>query len=128
MRHFVCKQFTNPSSFSESGDYCSSPTNLPEVDVRNFLHDVSGLNPRLLRHQKWCFHFTEGAERVAKKVIYWITTVLIAAAGIMAGLTYLSGTQQAVEGFARFAYPQQLRILLGIAKPLGALLFRDGQG
>ena len=57
---------------------------------------------------------------MAKKVTYWITTVLLAAAGIMAGLTYLSGAQQAVEGFARVGYPQQLRILLGIAKPLGA--------
>jgi hypothetical protein len=39
----------------------------------------------------------------------------------MPGLTYLSGAQQAVEGFARVSYPQQLRILLGIAKPLGAI-------
>ena len=58
---------------------------------------------------------------MAKKVIYWITTVLIVAAGTMAGLTYLSGAQPAVEGFARLGYPQQLRILLGLAKPLGAI-------
>jgi hypothetical protein len=39
----------------------------------------------------------------------------------LAGLTYLSGVQHAVEGFARVAYPQQLRILLPIAKPLGTI-------
>jgi len=76
MRHFVCKQCTNPSSFSESGDSCSSPANLPEVDLRNFPHDVSGLSrSNHVHHQKWCFQFTEGAERMAKKVTYWITTV-----------------------------------------------------
>jgi uncharacterized membrane protein YphA (DoxX/SURF4 family) len=58
---------------------------------------------------------------MAKKVIYWITTALIAAAGIMSAVAYLSGAPQAVEGFARVGYPQQLRILLGIAKPLGAI-------
>lgn len=60
-----------------------------------------------------------------KKMTYWITTwittMLIVAAGIVAGPTYLSGTQPAVEGFARLGYPLQLRILLGLAKPLGAM-------
>jgi hypothetical protein len=58
---------------------------------------------------------------MATKVLYWGTTGLIAASGIMAALAYLSGGQQAVEGFARVGYPQQLRVLLGIAKPLGAI-------
>jgi uncharacterized membrane protein YphA (DoxX/SURF4 family) len=39
----------------------------------------------------------------------------------MAAFAYLSGSPQAVEGFARAGYPQQLRIILGIAKPLGAI-------
>jgi uncharacterized membrane protein YphA (DoxX/SURF4 family) len=39
----------------------------------------------------------------------------------MAALAYLSGGPQAVEGFTHVGYPQQLRILLGIAKPLGAI-------
>jgi uncharacterized membrane protein YphA (DoxX/SURF4 family) len=39
----------------------------------------------------------------------------------MAAFAYLSGAPQAVEGFAKVGYPQQLRILLGIAKPLGAI-------
>jgi hypothetical protein len=39
----------------------------------------------------------------------------------MAGFVYLSASQQAVEGFAHVGYPQQLRVLLGIAKLLGAV-------
>lgn len=55
------------------------------------------------------------------KVLYWVSTVRVALSGVMAALAYLSGGPQVVEGFARVGYPQQLRILLGIAKPLGAI-------
>ena len=58
---------------------------------------------------------------MARKVVYWTTTALVAASGFLAAFAYLSGGQQAVEGFAHVGYPQQLRILLGIAKPLGAI-------
>ncbi len=58
---------------------------------------------------------------MVRKVIYWISTILVAALGALAGVLYLSGGSQVVEGFAHVGYPQQLRILLGIAKPLGAL-------
>jgi uncharacterized membrane protein YphA (DoxX/SURF4 family) len=58
---------------------------------------------------------------MVRKVIYWISTILVAAMGAFAGVLYLSGGSQVVEGFAHVGYPQQLRILLGIAKPLGAL-------
>ena len=34
----------------------------------------------------------------------------------------LSASPQAVEGFTHVGYPQQLRVLLGIAKPLGAIV------
>lgn len=56
-----------------------------------------------------------------QRVAYWITTGLVAAAALFAAYSYLSGNQQAVNGFAHVGYPQQLRILLGIAKPLGAI-------
>jgi hypothetical protein len=39
----------------------------------------------------------------------------------MAAFGYLSGSPQSVEGFAHVGYPQQLRIILGIAKPLDAI-------
>jgi hypothetical protein len=59
---------------------------------------------------------------MAQKIIYWVTTGLVAASGFMAALAYLSGGPQVVEGFAHVGYPQQLRVLLGIAKPLGAIV------
>src|SRR5208283_3795640 len=56
-----------------------------------------------------------------RTVAYWVTTGLLAALSVFAGLTYLSGSAQAVQGFAHVGYPQQLRIILGIAKLLGAI-------
>ena len=58
---------------------------------------------------------------MARKIIYWLSTGLVAASGFMAAFAYLSGSPQAVEGFRHVGYPQQLRVLLGIAKPLGAI-------
>jgi uncharacterized membrane protein YphA (DoxX/SURF4 family) len=59
---------------------------------------------------------------MARKVAYWVTTGLIAAMSAFAAFAYLSGSPQAVTGFAHVGYPQQLRIILGIAKPLGAIV------
>jgi len=58
---------------------------------------------------------------MARKIAYWVSTGLVAAMSLLAALAYLSGSPQAVEGFAHVGYPQQLRIILGIAKPLGAI-------
>ncbi len=58
---------------------------------------------------------------MARTVTYWISTGLLVAMSLFAALAYLSGSQQAVEGFAHVGYPQQLRVLLGIAKLLGAI-------
>ena len=58
---------------------------------------------------------------MTRKIIYWVSTGLLAALSLFAGFAYLSGSPQAVEGFAHAGYPQQLRIILGIAKPLGAI-------
>ena len=57
---------------------------------------------------------------MARKIAYWVTTGLIAAMSFLDGFAYLSG--RAVQGFAHLGYPQQLRIILGIAKPLGAIV------
>jgi len=59
---------------------------------------------------------------MARKVIYWVTTGLLAALSAFAGFSYVTGNQQAVQGFAHVGYPQQLRIILGIAKFLGAIV------
>ena len=58
---------------------------------------------------------------MGRKIGYWVSTVLVAAFSAFAAFAYLSGSQQAVEGFAHVGYPQQLRIILGIAKLLGAI-------
>jgi hypothetical protein len=58
---------------------------------------------------------------MARKVTYWLTTILVAALSVLAAYGYLSGSPQSVEGFTHVGYPQQLRIILGIAKPLGAI-------
>ena len=58
---------------------------------------------------------------MGRKITYWITTGLVAALCMFAGFSYLRGGPQVIQGFAHVGYPQQLRILLGIAKILGAL-------
>ncbi|MGH9433715.1 MAG: DoxX family protein [Terriglobia bacterium] len=56
-----------------------------------------------------------------RKIIYWLSTGLVAALALFAAFTYLSGRPQAVQGFAHVGYSQQLRIILGVAKLLGAI-------
>jgi len=58
---------------------------------------------------------------MARKIIYWVITGLLAPLSVFAAFTYLSGSPQAVQGFAHVGYPQQLRIILGIAKLLGGI-------
>ena len=55
------------------------------------------------------------------KIVYWITTGLVAASLIMA-VTYLTGGKEVAEGFTKVGYPQHLRIVLGIAKPLAGIV------
>jgi hypothetical protein len=58
---------------------------------------------------------------MARKIAYWITTAL-AAVGLLGSLTYLTGNEQVVAGFTHSGYPQHLRIVLGIAKPVAAIV------
>jgi uncharacterized membrane protein YphA (DoxX/SURF4 family) len=58
---------------------------------------------------------------MGRKIVYWVSTGLLAAMSVFAAFTYLSGNTQAVQGFAHVGYPQQLRVILGIAKLLGAI-------
>src|ERR1700675_5184500 len=68
-----------------------------------------------------CYSVLRGEHNLARKIFYWVSTGVIAALMCFAAFSYLSGNPQAVEGFARVGYPQQLRIILGIVKPLGAI-------
>ena len=54
-----------------------------------------------------------------RKIVYWVTTGIVAALCVFDGFAYLSG--RAAPIFAHVGYPQQLRVILGIAKPLGAI-------
>jgi hypothetical protein len=58
---------------------------------------------------------------MARKIVYWGTTALGSLA-LLGSLSYLTGSEQAVSGFAKAGYPQHLRIVLGIVKPLAAIV------
>jgi hypothetical protein len=58
---------------------------------------------------------------MTRKLAYWISTVIVAIA-LLGSLTYLTGSEQVVSGFAKAGYPQHLRIVLGIVKPLAAVV------
>jgi hypothetical protein len=55
---------------------------------------------------------------MTRKVAYWVSTGLMAALSVVNGFIYLSGNPQAAQDFTHLGYPQQLRIILGIAKLL----------
>lgn len=56
-----------------------------------------------------------------RKAVYWVSTAIAALMLVMA-LTYLTGSEQVVEGFRKSGYPQHLRIVLGIAKPAAGIV------
>ena len=56
-----------------------------------------------------------------RKVAYWVTTGIVAVA-LLGSLMYLTGSEQVVEGFEKAGYPQHLRIVLGIVKPVAAIV------
>ena len=58
---------------------------------------------------------------MARKVAYWTSTALVAVA-LLGSLSYLTGSEQVVSGFAKAGYPQHLRIVLGIVKPSAAVV------
>lgn len=56
-----------------------------------------------------------------QKTLYWGSTGIVAVMLLMA-LSYLTGSEQVVEGFRKSGYPQHLRIVLGIVKPAAAIV------
>src|SRR5882724_2497687 len=58
---------------------------------------------------------------MARRITYWVSTVIVAVMLLMA-LSYLTGNAQVVSGFVKAGYPQHLRIVLGIAKPIAAIV------
>jgi len=58
---------------------------------------------------------------MVRKIAYWGSTV-IASISLLAALTYLTGSEEVISGFSKAGYPQHLRIVLGIAKPIAAIV------
>jgi hypothetical protein len=58
---------------------------------------------------------------MVRKIAYWGSTAL-ASLALLGSLSYLTGSEQVVSGFAKAGYPQHLRIVLGIVKPLAAIV------
>jgi uncharacterized membrane protein YphA (DoxX/SURF4 family) len=57
-----------------------------------------------------------------RKIAFWGATVLVAIEALFGAFTYLTTAPEAVENFRHVGYPQQLRVLLGIAKLAGAIV------
>jgi len=57
-----------------------------------------------------------------RTAVYWTSTLLVSIASILAAISYLMAAPQAVAAFTHVGYPQQLQVMLGIAKPLGAVV------
>ena len=58
---------------------------------------------------------------MVQRIAYWVSTVIVCLA-LFGSLSYLTGSEQVVAGFAKAGYPQYLRIILGIAKPVAAVV------
>jgi len=58
---------------------------------------------------------------MARRIAYWGSTVL-ACLALLGSLSYLTGSEQVVAGFTKAGYPQYLRIILGIVKPVAAIV------
>jgi len=48
---------------------------------------------------------------MSRRIAYWGTTVIVATM-LLGSLSYLTGNEQVVSGFAKAGYPQHLRIVL----------------
>ena len=57
-----------------------------------------------------------------RKIAFWGSTGVVAIWALYAAFTYLTAAPQAVENIRHTGYPDQLRVLLGIAKLAGAIV------
>jgi hypothetical protein len=58
---------------------------------------------------------------MVRRIAYWGTTSIVGLL-LLFSLSYLTGSEQVVSGFAKAGYPQHLRIVLGIVKPIAAIV------
>ena len=57
-----------------------------------------------------------------RKIVYWGATGLVVIVALLGGFSYVTNAPEAIENFRHVGYPQQLRVLLGIAKLAGAIV------
>jgi hypothetical protein len=57
-----------------------------------------------------------------RNIAYWGATGLVVTVALAGGISYLIATPHSIENFQHVGYPQQLRVLLGIAKVAGAIV------
>ena len=57
-----------------------------------------------------------------RTIAYWGATGLVTIVPLLAAFAYLTTSPEAVENFRHVGYPQQLRVLLGVAKLAGAIV------
>ena len=57
-----------------------------------------------------------------RTIAYWGATGLVTIVPLLAAFAYLTASPEAVENFRHVGYPQQLRVLLGVGKPAGAIV------
>jgi hypothetical protein len=58
---------------------------------------------------------------MTRKIAYWGSTAIVAVM-LLFTLSYLTGSEQVVSGFTKAGYPQNLRMILGVAKPAAAIV------
>ena len=56
-----------------------------------------------------------------RTIVYWGATGVVAMAALLGGFSYVTNSPEAIENFRHVGYPQQLRVLLGVAKLAGAI-------
>ena len=56
-----------------------------------------------------------------RTIVYWGATGVVAMAALLGGFSYVTNSPEAIENFRHVGYPQQLRVLLGLAKLAGAI-------
>lgn len=55
------------------------------------------------------------------KIIYWVSTGLVAAGFLLSSFMYLSGNEELLKNFKDLGYPVYFVTILGVAKLLGGL-------
>lgn len=58
----------------------------------------------------------------ARKIVYWITTILLSLALLSGGVSQATHKKQAVEGIVHLGYPIYFMTLLGVWKLLGVIV------